>query len=188
MHYQARDMAVVRGNLGSFPVVLASATPSIESHVNARTGRYRHVVLPGRYSGAELPDVTAIDLRQTPPEKGRWLSPVLVEAVAETLAAGQQSLLFLNRRGYAPLTLCRSCGHRIECPQCTAWLVEHRFRAGSTATTAASRCRCRRSAPSAASRARSSPAARASSASPRRWPSAFPRRASPCCRPTSCPA
>jgi primosomal protein N' (replication factor Y) (superfamily II helicase) len=128
VHYQARDMAVVRGSLGRFPVVLASATPSIESHVNARTGRYRHVVLPGRFSGIELPEVTAIDLRKAPPEKGKWLSPELVTAVGETLARGQQSLLFLNRRGYAPLTLCRTCGHRIECPQCTAWLVEHRFR------------------------------------------------------------
>jgi len=128
VHYQARDMAVVRGNLGGFAVVLASATPSIETHVNARTGRYRHVVLPGRFSGASLPDVTAIDLRCDPPEKGKWLAPPLVDAVARTLGNGQQTLLFLNRRGYAPLTLCRSCGHRIECPQCTAWLVEHRFR------------------------------------------------------------
>jgi primosomal protein N' (replication factor Y) len=128
VHYQARDMSVVRGNLGKFPVVLASATPSIESHVNARTGRYRHIVLPGRFTGAELPDVKPIDLRAHPPEKGQWLSPVLVDAVAATLKDRQQSLLFLNRRGYAPLTLCRSCGHRFECPQCTAWLVEHRFR------------------------------------------------------------
>jgi primosomal protein N' (replication factor Y) (superfamily II helicase) len=128
VHYQARDMGVVRGSLGGFPVVLSSATPSIESHVNARTGRYRHVVLPGRFSGAALPEVTAIDLRVNPPERGKWLSPVLVAAVAETLQAKQQALLFLNRRGYAPLTLCRSCGHRIQCPQCTAWLVEHRFR------------------------------------------------------------
>ncbi|HXF52514.1 MAG TPA: primosomal protein N' [Hyphomicrobiaceae bacterium] len=127
-HYQARDMGVVRGRLGAHPVILASATPSIESHVNARSGRYRHVVLPARFSGVELPEVSAIDLRKAPPERSRWLSPVLVEAVAETLAGGQQSLLFLNRRGYAPLTLCRSCGHRIDCPQCTAWLVEHRFR------------------------------------------------------------
>lgn len=128
VHYQARDMAVVRGSLGKFPVVLASATPSVESHVNARTGRYAHIVLPARFSGTELPEVTAIDLRSAPPEKGRWLSPTLVSATAETLAKGQQTLLFLNRRGYAPLTLCRSCGHRLECPQCTAWLVEHRFR------------------------------------------------------------
>jgi primosomal protein N' (replication factor Y) len=128
VHYQARDMSVVRGSLGKFPVILASATPSIESHVNARNGRYRHVLLPGRFTGAELPSVTPIDLRANPPEKGRWLSPVLVEALAETYGEKQQSLLFLNRRGYAPLTLCRSCGHRFECPQCTAWLVEHRFR------------------------------------------------------------
>jgi primosomal protein N' (replication factor Y) len=128
VHYQARDMGVVRGSLAKLPVILASATPSIESHVNARTGRYAHVELPGRYSGAELPDVAAIDLRQHPPERGMWLSPVLVEAIAETLGKQQQSLLFLNRRGYAPLTLCRACGHRIDCPQCTAWLVEHRYR------------------------------------------------------------
>jgi primosomal protein N' (replication factor Y) len=128
VHYQARDMAVVRGSLGGFPVVLASATPSIESHVNARTARYRHVVLPGRFSGAALPEITPIDLRRNPPDKGKWLAPPLVNAVEQTLQAGQQSLLFLNRRGYAPLTLCRSCGHRIDCPQCTAWLVEHRFR------------------------------------------------------------
>jgi primosomal protein N' (replication factor Y) len=128
VHYQARDMSVVRGSLGGFPVILASATPSIESHVNARTGRYRHVILPGRFTGADLPEVSPIDMRANPPEKGQWLSPVLVDAVANTLADRQQSLLFLNRRGYAPLTLCRCCGHRFECPQCTAWLVEHRFR------------------------------------------------------------
>jgi primosomal protein N' (replication factor Y) len=128
VHYQGRDMSVVRAHLGGAAVVLASATPSIESHVNARTGRYRHLILPGRYTGVDLPEITPIDLRTSPPEKGRWLSPVLVEAMAETMAKRQQTLLFLNRRGYAPLTLCRSCGHRIECPQCTAWLVEHRFR------------------------------------------------------------
>jgi primosomal protein N' (replication factor Y) len=128
VHYQARDMSVVRGSIGKFPVVLASATPSIESHVNARTGRYRHLILPGRYSGATLPEISAIDLRREQPEKGRWLAPRLVDAVSETLAKGQQTLLFLNRRGYAPLTLCRKCGHRFECPQCTAWLVEHRFK------------------------------------------------------------
>ncbi len=107
VHYQGRDMAVVRANLGQIPVVLASATPSIESHVNARTGRYRHVVLPGRYSGTELPAITPIDLRSAQPDKGRWLAPPMVEAITETLAKGQQTLLFLNRRGYAPMTLCR---------------------------------------------------------------------------------
>ncbi len=128
VHYQARDMAVVRASLGKIPIVLASATPSIESHVNARSQRYRHIVLPSRFSGTELPAITAIDLRSQQPDKGRWLAPVMVEAVNETLQKGQQTLLFLNRRGYAPLTLCRKCGHKFACPQCTAWLVEHRFR------------------------------------------------------------
>ncbi len=128
VNYHARDMAVVRARLGDFPIVLASATPSIESHVNARTGKYRHLVLPGRFSGTELPEIEAIDLRAEPPDKGRWLAPRLVDEMTECLARGQQTLLFLNRRGYAPLTLCRACGHRLECPQCTAWLVEHRFK------------------------------------------------------------
>lgn len=128
VHYQGRDMAVVRGRIGDIPVVLASATPSLESQVNARTGRYRHLLLPSRFSGNELPAITPIDLRRDPPEKGRWLAPPLETAIKETLASRQQTLLFLNRRGYAPLTLCRACGHRIDCPQCTAWLVEHRFR------------------------------------------------------------
>jgi primosomal protein N' (replication factor Y) len=126
--YQARDMAVLRGSLGSAPVVLSSATPSIESLVNAEQGRYRHIRLGVRYKAAGLPAIAAIDMRASPPERGRWLSPVLVEAVAETLARGEQALLFLNRRGYAPVTLCRKCGFKFECPNCSAWLVEHRFR------------------------------------------------------------
>ncbi len=126
--YQGRDMAVVRAHLGNFPLVLASATPSIESHVNARTGRYRHLKLGERYSGQLLPDVQAIDLKTDQPDRGRWLAPRLVAEIVTNMGKGEQSLLFLNRRGYAPLTLCRSCGHRIQCPQCSAWLVEHRFR------------------------------------------------------------
>ncbi len=126
--YHARDIAVVRGSLGNFPLVLSSATPSIESHVNVAQERYGHVRLSTRYSGAALPDIAAIDMRTAPPGRGKWLSPVLVRVLGETLRKEQQSLLFLNRRGYAPLTLCRACGYRFECPQCTAWLVEHRFR------------------------------------------------------------
>ena len=126
--YNARDIAVVRGQIGKFPVILSSATPSVESHVNVARERYGHVQLSKRYSGALLPDIEAIDLRKSPPEKGKWLSPLLVRAVEETLNNRQQALLFLNRRGYAPLTLCRACGYRFECPQCAAWLVEHRFR------------------------------------------------------------
>lgn len=126
--YHARDMAVVRASLGKFPIVLSSATPSLETVVNAEQGRYEAVRLAARHGVAVLPDVTAIDMRSSPPERGRWLSPVLVTEIARALEAGEQSMLFLNRRGYAPLTLCRTCGHRIECPQCSAWLVEHRFR------------------------------------------------------------
>ncbi len=126
--YHARDMAVVRARLGSAPAVLVSATPSLETLANVEAGRYRRITLASRHGGAQLPEVAAVDLRLSPPERGRFLSPPLVEAVQETLARGEQAMLFLNRRGYAPLTLCRACGHRMQCPNCTAWLVEHRAR------------------------------------------------------------
>jgi primosomal protein N' (replication factor Y) len=124
--YHARDMAVVRARLCAAPAVLVSATPSLETLANVEAGRYRRATLPTRHGGATLPAVAAIDLRATPPERGRFLAPPLVAAVRETLQAGEQAMLFLNRRGYAPLTLCRHCGHRMACPNCTAWLVEHR--------------------------------------------------------------
>lgn len=126
--YHARDMAVVRGRLEGAAVILASATPSLESRVNALDGRYRHLVLSARAGGRELPHLAAIDLRAAGPPRGAWLAPALVGAIRETVGRGEQALLFLNRRGYAPLTLCRACGHRFQCPNCSAWLVEHRFR------------------------------------------------------------
>jgi primosomal protein N' (replication factor Y) len=126
--YHARDMAVLRGRIDDFPVVLASATPSLETWVNAEQGRYRRHCLPTRAGAGRLPEIRALDLRIHRPEPGRFLAPPLVAAVRDTVANGRQALLFLNRRGYAPLTLCRSCGHRFECPNCSAWLVEHRFR------------------------------------------------------------
>ncbi|MFG1432213.1 primosomal protein N' [Xanthobacter sp. V2C-8] len=126
--YHARDMAVVRARLCAAPIVLASATPSIETEVNARRGRYRRLALPVRFGGAKVPGLTPIDLRRESPPRGRWIAPRLEAEINDTLAAGGQSLLFLNRRGYAPLTLCNACGHRMQCPSCTAWLVEHRFR------------------------------------------------------------
>jgi primosomal protein N' (replication factor Y) len=125
--YQARDMAVVRSRLADHPCVLASATPSLETIVNVRQGRYRRLHLPNRHGGAEMPEIACIDLRRHPPARGRFLSPALVEALVANMATGEQSMLFLNRRGYAPLTLCRTCGHRLQCPHCTAWLVEHRL-------------------------------------------------------------
>lgn len=125
--YHARDMAVVRASLGEFPIVLASATPSLETRVNVESGRYRTISLSRRHGGAQLPTIEAVDMRAAALPADRWLSPRLVTAMRDSLARGEQVLLFLNRRGYAPLTLCRACGHRLACPQCSAWLVEHRF-------------------------------------------------------------
>jgi primosomal protein N' (replication factor Y) len=126
--YNARDMAVVRARFCHAPAVLVSATPSLETVANVEAGRYAHQRLTSRHAGASMPLIDLVDLRETPPERGRFLAPPLVEAVRQTLARGEQAMLFLNRRGYAPLTLCRHCGHRMQCPNCTAWLVEHRTR------------------------------------------------------------
>jgi primosomal protein N' (replication factor Y) len=128
VHYHARDMAVVRGSLAQAAVVLTSATPSIETENNARRGRYKRLQLSERYSGTEVPQLEAIDLKKEGPQKGRWISPRLDTAIKETVARCEQVLLFLNRRGYAPLTLCRSCGFRMRCVNCDTWLVEHRYR------------------------------------------------------------
>jgi len=125
--YHARDMAVVRAHIAQIPVVLASATPSVETEVNARRERYRRLHLPERFGGQSLPAIEAIDLRHEGPPRGRFVAPRLAEAVQVALERGEQALLFLNRRGYAPLTLCRACGYRFHCPNCDAWLVDHRF-------------------------------------------------------------
>lgn len=127
-HYHARDMAVVRGSIAKIPVVLCSATPSVESEVNARKGRYRRVALPSRFGGQHMPQIEAIDLRREGPVRGRFISPRLAEEIKIAVERKEQALLFLNRRGYAPLTLCRACGHRFACTICDAWLVDHRFR------------------------------------------------------------
>ncbi|HEY6916457.1 MAG TPA: primosomal protein N', partial [Allosphingosinicella sp.] len=127
VQYHARDVAVMRAKLEAIPIVLASATPAIETRQMAEIGVYREVKLEGRYGAAEMPQIEAIDLIQDPPMRGRWLAPRLVREIEENLEKGEQTLLFLNRRGYAPLTLCRTCGHRFQCPNCTAWMVEHRL-------------------------------------------------------------
>jgi primosomal protein N' (replication factor Y) len=127
VHYHARDVAVMRGLIEKFPVILASATPAIETRHQVEIGRYREIKLPSRFGGAQMPDIRGINLLTDPPERGRWIAPPLVAAIDETMAKGEQSLLFLNRRGYAPLTLCRHCGYRYQCPNCTAWMVEHRL-------------------------------------------------------------
>ncbi len=121
MTYPGRDMASGRGQLGDHPVVLASATPSLESAMNAARGRYHHVQLTERYGEAVLPSINLLDLREHLPDTGRFLSRSLVQRAVETVARGEQALFFLNRRGYAPLTLCRTCGHRMQCKDCDSW-------------------------------------------------------------------
>ena len=128
VRYHARDMAVVRARAIGIPIVLSSATPSVETEVNARRGRYRRIALAQRFGGQRMTAMEAIDLRREGPPRGRFIAPRLAEAVNTALERREQALLFLNRRGYAPLTLCRSCGFRLQCPQCDAWLVEHRFK------------------------------------------------------------
>jgi primosomal protein N' (replication factor Y) len=124
--YHARDMAVLRAKIEQITIILASATPSIESYVNAETGRYHKLTLKERYGTAVLPNVKIIDLKKTHLEKGHWISKPLQDAIMHAAFNGEQSLLFLNRRGYAPLMICQGCGFRIECPFCTAWVVYHR--------------------------------------------------------------
>jgi len=128
--YNARDMAIVRANITNIPLVLVSATPSLETINNVRQGKYKYLNLPSRYAGAKLPDVNIIDLKKNKPRRGKYISPIIEQKLIENFERGEQSLLFLNRRGYAPLTLCRNCGYRFQCPSCTAWLVEHK-RTGS---------------------------------------------------------
>jgi primosomal protein N' (replication factor Y) (superfamily II helicase) len=123
--YHARDMAVARGRFEKIPVVLVSATPSLETYHNSKQGKYTEVSLSARHNQAVLPDIEMIDMRKTPIERGSFVCDTLRKALADALANGHQSLLFLNRRGYAPLVLCRSCGHRFQCEECSSWLVMH---------------------------------------------------------------
>ena len=127
VQYHARDAAVMRARFEGVPVILATATPAIETRQQVANGRYQEIKLPGRYGAAQMPKMEALDLLADPPPRGRWLAPALLAALEEGLEKGEQSLLFLNRRGFAPLTLCRHCGHRFQCPNCTAWMVEHRL-------------------------------------------------------------
>jgi primosomal protein N' (replication factor Y) len=126
--YNARDMAVVRAQLAACSVVLSTATPSLETYVNAREGRYHAHRLTARHGAAQLPEIELVDMRAHQPPRGAWMVPQMVARVGAAIERGEQALLFLNRRGYAPLTLCRACGHRYACPDCDAWMVEHRFR------------------------------------------------------------
>ena len=125
--YSARDMAVLRASVEGAAVVLASATPSLETWVNAEQGRYHRLDLPRRFGAAEMPEMRLIDLRSESLPRDRWITEPMAAAVTERIGRDEQALLFLNRRGYAPMTLCRGCGHQMGCPDCDAWLVTHRF-------------------------------------------------------------
>jgi len=125
--YNARDMAVLRAAINNAQVVLASATPSLESWANVEAGKYTRLVLSSRYGPAVMPKMSAIDMRAEDLPGGKWVSPTLRNAIAQRMEKGEQSLIFLNRRGYAPVTLCRACGNQIGCDQCDARMVEHRF-------------------------------------------------------------
>jgi primosomal protein N' (replication factor Y) len=124
--YNARDMAVVRAKLSHACCILASATPSLESEMNVASQKYEHIQLTSRYGGAQFPDVKLVDLRKIKLPSGSWISPLLRSSLEETLQRGEQAMLFLNRRGYAPLTLCEKCGDRLMCPQCSISLVQHK--------------------------------------------------------------
>ena len=124
--YNARDMAIVRAQQASCPIILASATPSLETYCNAMNKRYRYVHLPERFAGATLPEIEIVDMRQKTKGPVRFISKRLQDALQSKMSLGEQSLLFINRRGYAPLVLCRACGARLQCPHCSAWLTEHR--------------------------------------------------------------
>jgi len=125
--YNARDMAVLRASLVGGQVVLASATPSLESWANVEAGKYTKIELKSRFGASVLPEMMAIDMRQETLPADRWISPRLQKMVEARIQAGEQSLLFINRRGYAPITLCRACGNQVGCDHCDARMVEHRF-------------------------------------------------------------
>ncbi|MBQ8660817.1 MAG: primosomal protein N' [Alphaproteobacteria bacterium] len=130
VNYQGRDMAVMRGKYEQIPVILSTATPDLETVANVESGKYDELRLTSRYAEAVLPEIKIIDLKEDKPLRGSWgvswLAPTLVEQIKNNYEKGEQTMLFLNRRGYAPLVICRDCGHRIQCPNCTAWLTEHR--------------------------------------------------------------
>jgi primosomal protein N' (replication factor Y) len=133
-NYHARDMAILRAKISGIPVVLASATPSAETLENVNLGKYQHLKLTSRFGGAQLPDISTIDLRENRPEpytvdeteQTGFLSQPLCDALAETLSAGHQAMLFINRRGFAPITQCKKCGWTSVCPECSVGMTYHK--------------------------------------------------------------
>ncbi len=125
--YNARDMAVLRASLYKANIILVSATPSLESLVNVTRGKYERVDLLSRFGDATLPEIDIIDMKGETDTSGKWISGALIKEISDRLQKGEQSLLFLNRRGYAPITVCTNCGNQVGCTDCDARLVEHRY-------------------------------------------------------------
>lgn len=138
-NYHARDMAVLRAKISGFPIVLASATPSAETLQNVADGKYKHLRLTSRFGGASLPEIRTIDMRESRPEQYRlsgttedadlqtgYLSPILCENMRATLDAGHQIMLFINRRGFAPIVQCKKCGWVAQCPDCSVGMTYHK--------------------------------------------------------------
>lgn len=126
--YNARDMAIARASFENSVIVMASATPSMESIFNVRAKKYNQLSLPKRIGSAGLPSINVIDMREEFIEKDSWISPSLKSEIIENLNNNEQTLLFLNRRGYAPLTICKNCGNKIECKKCDSYLVHHKIK------------------------------------------------------------
>ncbi|MDC0342640.1 primosomal protein N' [Alphaproteobacteria bacterium] len=125
IRYQARDLAVVKSNFEKNKLILASATPSLETINNINHKKYHHVFLSKQYSGLPLPQINLVDLSKNKLEKNQWISALLKKEIEKCLSNKEQALIFLNRRGYSPLSLCVECGYRHQCAQCSSWLVMH---------------------------------------------------------------
>ena len=126
IRYQARDLAIVKAKIEKIPILLSSATPSLETHHNIEAKKFTHLFLPSQFSGLKLPNIELIDMKKEKLKKDQWISQTILNALEQSLSSGEQSLLFLNRRGYSPLVLCHSCGFRYQCNQCSSWLVMHK--------------------------------------------------------------
>ncbi len=126
IRYHARDLAIVKSKIEKIPIILSSATPSLETHQNIKAKKFTHLFLSSQFSGLKLPDIKLIDMKNEQLKNNQWISKKIIEALTKSLSNGEQSLLFLNRRGYSPLVLCSFCGFRYQCNQCSSWLVMHK--------------------------------------------------------------
>lgn len=125
VNYHGRDMAIARAKFENIPVILSSATPSLETFVNAKSGKYEHLILKSKFFNNKKTQIELVDMKNSDLEKGCFISKELEKEMQNCLENKKQILLFLNRRGYAPLTLCKSCGHKISCKDCSSYMSYH---------------------------------------------------------------